>query len=60
MIPQYCTVYPVLRITEHNRQQNIMAAFLARKLAWVFWKGMVGEERWKFVAKKGKASERKC
>ena len=33
VIPQYCTAHPVLRITKHNRQQNIMAAFLAGKLA---------------------------
>ena len=29
VVPQYCTAHPVLRITE----QNIMAAFLAGKLA---------------------------
>ena len=33
VISQYCTAHPVLRITKHNRQQNIMAAFLAGKLA---------------------------
>ena len=33
MIPQYCTVHPVLRITKRNCEQNIMAAFIAGKLA---------------------------
>jgi len=33
VIPQYCTAHPVLRITKHNHQQNIMVAFLAGKLA---------------------------
>ena len=33
MIPQYCTAHPVLRIITCNWQQNIMAAFLAGKLA---------------------------
>lgn len=33
MIPQYCTAHPVLRIITRNWQQNIMAAFLAGKLA---------------------------
>ena len=33
VIPWYRTAHPVLRITTRNRQQNIMAAFLAGKLA---------------------------
>ena len=33
MIPQYCTAHPVLRIITRNWQQNLMTAFLARKLA---------------------------
>ena len=33
MILQYCTAHPVLRIITRNWQQNIMAAFLAGKLA---------------------------
>ena len=33
MIPQYCTAHPVLRIMTRNWQKNIMAAFLAGKLA---------------------------
>ena len=33
VIPQYCTAHPVLLITKHNQQQNIMAAFLPGKLA---------------------------
>ena len=33
MIPQYCTAHPVLRIITRNWQQNLMAAFLAGKLA---------------------------
>ena len=32
-VAQYCTAHPVLRIITHKWQQNIMAAFLAGKLA---------------------------
>ena len=64
MIPQYCTAHPVLRILKRNWQQDIMADFLAGKLAREkngrFWKGIVGKKRWKFVAKKEKKAERKC
>ena len=54
MIPQYCTAHPVLRITKHNRQQNIMEAFLAGKLArekngrfGKAWLGKKGGNLWK-------------
>ena len=33
VIPHYCTALPVLRIITRNWQLNIMAAFLAGKLA---------------------------
>ena len=62
MIPQYCTAHPVLRIITRNWQQNIMANFLAGKLACEknghfgkAWLGKRGRNLWQ--GRKRKLSE---
>ena len=59
VIPQYCTVHPVLRMITRNWQQNIMVAFLAGKLA-LEKNGRFGKAWWEkkveICGKEGKES----
>ena len=66
VIPQYCTAHPVLHMITRNWQQNIMAAFLAGRLA-LKKNGRFGKAWWEkkveICGKKGKRKKkagRKC